>query len=126
VLQMPHALGGFGMTPNTIAQIPESCKGSRFLGMVGSLEESVSVSISSRCLFSRLANLKGSVGLIFSIGLILAKASAIRISIPLDLSLGLSYHCLFSSALWYQSLRAFIIITGKARAKENTYKWVSV
>ena len=37
-LQMPHAVGGYGMTPNTIAQTSAKvAMASRFLGIVGSL-----------------------------------------------------------------------------------------
>ena len=38
MLQMPHALGGFGLTPNVLAQITAKvAMASRFLGLVGSL-----------------------------------------------------------------------------------------
>jgi hypothetical protein len=38
VLQIPHAMGGFGLTPNVLAQsTAKVTMGSRFLGFVGSL-----------------------------------------------------------------------------------------
>ena len=38
MLQMPHGMGGYGMTPNVIAQISAKvAMSSRFLGFVGSL-----------------------------------------------------------------------------------------
>jgi hypothetical protein len=38
MLQMPHALGGYGMTPKTIAQISAKVATvSRFFGLVGTL-----------------------------------------------------------------------------------------
>ncbi len=38
VLQKPHAIGGFGLTPNVIAQTSAKvAMASRFLGLVGSL-----------------------------------------------------------------------------------------
>ena len=41
MIQMPHSMGGFGMTPNVIAQISAKvAMASRFLGFVGSLSSS--------------------------------------------------------------------------------------
>jgi hypothetical protein len=41
MIQMPHSMGGFGMTPNVIAQISAKVvMDSRFLGFVGSLSSS--------------------------------------------------------------------------------------
>ena len=38
MLQMPHGMGGYGMTPNVIAHISTKvAMASRFLGFVGSL-----------------------------------------------------------------------------------------
>jgi hypothetical protein len=38
ILQMPHAMGGFGLTPNVLAQSTvKAAMGARFLGFVGSL-----------------------------------------------------------------------------------------
>ncbi len=38
MLQIPHAMGGFGLTPNVLAQYTATvAMGSRFLGFVGSL-----------------------------------------------------------------------------------------
>jgi hypothetical protein len=41
MLQMPHSMGGYGMTPNVIAQISAKvAMAARFLGFVGSLSSS--------------------------------------------------------------------------------------
>ena len=41
MIQMPHGMGGYGMTPNAIAQISAKvAMASRFLGIVGSLPPS--------------------------------------------------------------------------------------
>jgi hypothetical protein len=41
ILQIPHSMGGYGMTPNVITQISSKVTMStRFLGFVGSLSSS--------------------------------------------------------------------------------------
>jgi hypothetical protein len=41
ILEMPHSMGGYGMTPNVIAQISAKvAMTARFLGFVGSLSSS--------------------------------------------------------------------------------------